>query len=121
MGCSSSTGGFQNVSCARKSKQVQFKVWDDNRALHEAEMQELSKEQLEAFNQHWDEVLRFTMAMSAEQQSKFDRMVHRRREDPDAAEAWKTRLKSLFDENKFAGSDKLSKLECLAFLEEKVA
>ena len=114
MGCVSSSKAVR-FNCMRRTK-PNLKVWDDNKILRDAEMQQLTPDQLIAFNLYWDEFVRYTMAMSAEKQTTYFMAIDQRRDDPDLAEAWHSQMKQLFDQNSQEKPGYLNKEECLIFI-----
>ena len=66
-----------------------LKKWDDNRALREAGMQELTREQLNAFDIYWQQYMKDIFSMNQEDQSALEWKIEERKENPDKAEEWR--------------------------------
>lgn len=72
--------------------------WDDNRALREAALEELNKEQLLAFDYFWEKVyVKEILAMPADVQNAIEIAIEERRNDPSKQEAFEDTLRQLFD------------------------
>ena len=84
MGCSATKQG-----CASMKAKPSLKKWDDNRALREAGMQELTREQLNAFDIYWQQYMKDIFSMNQEDQSALEWKIEERKENPDKAEEWR--------------------------------
>ena len=100
MGCASTKAPycFQLKRSLHDDSALKLARWDDNRALREASLEELNKEQLLAFDYFWEKVyVKEILAMPADVQNAIEIAIEERRNDPSKQEAFEDNLRQLFD------------------------
>ena len=93
-GCASTKAPYNCFQLKRGVLDTENARWDDNRALREAGLEELTKEQLWLFHLYWEQVyVSEILAMPPEVQNAVEIAMEERRNDPGKAEAYKTLLR----------------------------
>lgn len=87
MGCASSKAPY----CFQlKRSHHADALWDDNRALREAAIEELTQAQIMAFGRFWEKVyVKEMLDMPSDVQNALEIAIEERKNDPSKAEAFK--------------------------------